>query len=356
MKCTSFSSKGTPPPTPPPAGDKMHFPFAFGERVQYPPLAKDDRRWREFLPIPKLFLYSCMLFLVLSIICTAALILFFKVFERNDVPVLPAIVVNYWTAAFCAFIFLPNHELFFNGSFFTQDWFLISAVLGALFFTIFSLVSISAIRIGISATSVPYKLGLVFPVIFAFAFYKEDFNWWKIAGIVIAFAAVILSSLKKDEGESKAKSKWIYFLPFIIFIGSGACDSLTQFANKKYLMHEGMEAFTFFIFVFAALAGTLAFIWQLAKGKVTLSTKSITGGIAMGIPNYLSFLLLLKALATLSWDSSVIFPLNNLGTVAIATIVSFVAFKEKISKVNTVGLLLAIISIIFIVLSNYLSG
>ena len=80
--------------------------------------------------------------------------------------------------------------------------------------------------------------------------------------------------------------------------------------------------------------------------------KSVVGGIALGIPNYLSFLFLLKALATLNWGSSVIFPVANLGTVAFATIVSFIVFKERISKINIAGLAFAAVAIILIMMSN----
>lgn len=293
-----------------------------------------------------------MVFLTLSFICSAILILLFKVFERNGIPVFQAIVFNYCAAATCGFIFLPDHHTVTSGAFFNQGWFPLSILLGAMFIGVFNLTSLTTINFGVSTASVASKLGLVFPVMFAFCLYNESFNAVKLAGIVFAFVAVVLSSIKEKPKTKTVVSTAMVILPYAVFIGNGACDSVTQYANKHFLMHEGIADFSMFIFVAAAIVGVTILLYSLAIGKSTLNSKSIIGGIALGIPNYLSFLFLLKALATLNWGSSVIFPVSNLGTVAVATLVSFVVFKEKISKVNMAGLAFAAIAIILIVLSS----
>ena len=294
-----------------------------------------------------------MLFLTLAFVCSAILILLFKVFERNGIPVFQAIVFNYCTAATCGFIFLPDHHHVLSGEFIAQGWLPLSIFLGMMFITVFNLTSITTISYGVSTASVASKLGLVFPVLFAFCLYNEGFNWIKLTGILAAFVAVILSSLKEKQAGPVINKSKLHLLPYIVFIGSGACDSLTQFANKRYLMNTGIEEFVMFIFVAAGVTGLTVFSFQLITGRTKLNPKSILGGIALGIPNYLAYLFTLKALVNLSWGSSVIFPIINLGTVAFATIAGFIAFKEKISGINFIGLVFAAISIILIVLSNF---
>ncbi|MDB5284109.1 MAG: family transporter, partial [Bacteroidota bacterium] len=183
--------------------------------------------------------------------------------------------------------------------------------------------------------------------------YHETFGWLKIAGILAAFVAVVFSSLKENEHPTTANKSKLHLLPYIVFIGSGACDSLTQFANKRYLMHQGIEEFALFIFTAAGITGITILIFQVVTGRTKINNKSIIGGIALGIPNYLTYIFTLKTLATLKWDSSVIFPVINLGTVAFASIAGFLAFKEKISFINFIGLMFAAVSIILIVLSNF---
>ena len=227
-----------------------------------------------------------------------------------------------------------------------------SMLLGAMFIMVFNLTSLTTINFGVSTASVAAKLGLVFPVIFAFFLYGESFNFIKLAGILFAFVAVVLSSIKEKQAGHATVKKVLLFLPYAVFIGNGACDSVTQFVNKRYLMHEGIAEFAMFIFVAAGIIGCTILLFSIISGKSEFNFKSLVGGVALGIPNYLSFLFLLKALATLNWGSSVIFPVSNLGTVAVATVVSFVAFKERISKVNLVGLAFAAVAIILIVLSS----
>lgn len=295
-----------------------------------------------------------MLFLVLSFVCAAILILLFKVFERRAVPVFQAIVFNYWTAAICGLIFFPDKQKLVSGAVVSEPWFPLSIFLGMMFIAVFNATSITALKFGVSTASVASKLGLVFPVILAFVMYNESLGWMKGVGILFAFAAVILSSIKEQTPGTEKLSLSHTLLPFLVFIGSGACDCLTQFANKRYLMNSGVEDFSFFLFLSAGATGTCVLVWQITTGRSSLHWKSIIGGIALGIPNYLSFIFILKALSALhTWGSSVVFPVTNLGTVAFASLVGYIAFKERISKINLFGLAFAAIAIIFIVLSNY---
>lgn len=301
-----------------------------------------------------------MIYLILSVICTAMLVLAFKIFNRRQIPVFQAIVFNYISATLCAFVFLPDKQAVLSGHIFAEPWVPFALFLGSMFIGVFNLTAITTGFYGVSTASVAMKLGLVFPVLLAFTVYGEPFDWMKLAGIVFAFAAVILCSVKEDgdpvdtDNQSDNTNKAAHhssfaILPVIVFIGSGACDSLTQLANKKYVSAEGMEGFSFFLFATTAVIGMAIFIYQLARGKAKFHSGSLAGGVLLGIANYFSFLFLLKALATVPWGSSVVFPVSNLGTVALATLAGIVFFKEKISKLNMLGLAFAAVSIGLIV-------
>jgi len=127
-----------------------------------------------------------MLFLILSFICSAILILLFKVFERNGVPIFQAIVFNYCTAATCGFIFcltiarLPA-ALFEPG--------LVSrfCCIGGYVYNGFQFNQLNCCQFGVSTASVASKLGLVFPVLLAFGIYHESFDAMKLVGILLGF-------------------------------------------------------------------------------------------------------------------------------------------------------------------------
>ena len=290
-----------------------------------------------------------MIYLLLSILCTTGLILMFKIFEQRNIPVFQAIVYNYLSATICALIFLPDKSQLLTGAVFSSAWLPLSLVLGSMFIFVFNLTSRATVRYGVSTASVAMKLGLIFPVLLAFTIYGENFNWLKLLGIVFAFAAVILSSLKEEAVKHKSS---FALLPMLVFFGSGACDSFTQYANKKYLSNSGMEEFSLFLFVAAACFGSAVFVFQLITKRTSFNVNSLIGGTVLGVINYFSFVFLLKALANINWGSSVVFPVSNLGTVAVATLAGIVLFKEKISKVNMLGLTFAFISITLIILSS----
>lgn len=296
-----------------------------------------------------------MVALVLTIILSAALVLLFKFFGRNNIPVFQAIVFNYWTAALCGYLFLPDKTAVHNLSIFSEAWMPVCLLLGSMFITVFTLTGITAKYFDSSVASVAMKLGLVFPVLLAFTFYGEAFSWWKMLGIILAFVAVILSSLSENKSGPSADKKGSHiYLPIIVFFGSGACDVLTQYATKKHLADTGQEGFAMFIFVAAGTAGTLVFLYQLLSGKTKFDYKCLIGGIVLGIANYFSYLFMLQALVEINWGSSVLFPAINLGVVAAVTLGGILFFRERISRTNAIGLGFAAASILVILLSSVL--
>jgi uncharacterized membrane protein len=77
-----------------------------------------------------------------------------------------------------------------------------------------------------------------------------------------------------------------------------------------------------------------------------LNKKAILWGVLLGIPNYFSMYFLVKTLGV--FPASYIFPINNIGIVALSTIIALLAFKEQLNKKNILGLGLAIIAILLI--------
>ncbi|MES2622195.1 MAG: EamA family transporter [Bacteroidota bacterium] len=290
-----------------------------------------------------------MIYLILSVLCVASFTLLFKLFERYHIHTFQAIVFNYWIAAACGLFFIPAYSF---SEIITSRWLLFAVALGASFICVFTLVSQTVKNFSVSAATVSMKLGLVFPVIFAFLIYEEGYNNLKLIGIAIAFVAVILATYRK-QGEHHHHTKLQYLLPFIVFVGSGLCDAGVQYANKELLSDIDLAPFVTANFFSAAIIGTFVLTYQFIRKKAVLEWKNVLGGVAVGVPNYFSFLFMLKALENMSWGSSVIFPVSNLSTIAISTVAAFILFKERVSTINLTGLAFAGASIILIIISNY---
>jgi drug/metabolite transporter (DMT)-like permease len=284
-----------------------------------------------------------VIFLILSILTTSSLFIIFKLFDRYQINTFQAIVFNYITASLIGFLFSGNSPAIIA----SQSWSYLAILLGLLFITIFNLLGLTARKLGVSVSSVANKMSLVIPVMVAVIFYSEALNLNKIIGIITALLAVYLTSRKTEK--SIIKDKFLYFLPILLFVGSGILDALIKHAQRNYLSTGSLEFFIACVFLFAAIAGSIGLIILLIRKKVVFQTKNIIAGVVLGIPNYFSIFYFIKSLQLI--PATVVFPLNNIGIVAVCALSGAVFFKEKFSKANIIGIALSILSILIITLA-----
>lgn len=287
-----------------------------------------------------------MFYLLLSILSSTSLVLIFKLFGKWKVSISQAIVFNYFTAAIMGFAFdgmqTPLAELPH------KPWFYSVFVFGFMFIVMFNILGISTQKVGITIATVAFKMCMVIPVIAAVFLYNDRMNFLKLTGIILACTAVVLASVKTDR--QNVEKKYL-FLPVILFFGSGFLDTYFKY-NEKYCIEEGdANLFCSFAFLIAAVSGLVYMIITVVSGKSTFDKKSIRAGILLGIPNYGSLYFLFKALRTDGLESSVVFPLNNMGIVAAGALGAFFIFREKLSLINWAGIFLAVISIAMIAYS-----
>jgi drug/metabolite transporter (DMT)-like permease len=296
-----------------------------------------------------------MIWLTLSILSSATLILIFKVFEKFKVDTFPAIVVNYLV---CVIVGLPLIQSFEVNTSHGSGWIGLAVLLGMLFISLFFLIGTTAQKMGVSVATVSMKLGYVMPIILAFTIYNETITEIKIIGIVLTLLAVVLTSIKKNKKDAFEKP-YMAFLPAIIFVGSGICDSIVQYTEKVYFKSGGFEMFSTLIFSTAFLIGvSIALVRDFKNGTSSFSPKNIMAGIVLGIPNYFSIYFLFKALNVERFESSVVFPINNIGIVLASTLLSVLFFKEKLTLLNLIGFVFAIISIVLMspIITEYIQN
>lgn len=288
-----------------------------------------------------------MIWLLLCIASSTLIFVVFKLFTKYNINNLQAIVVNYFVAFTVGY--LSSDFDFSIVDIGTKPWYTGTIVLGFLFITLFQLMALVSQRFGVSAVSIAVKMSLVIPVLAAVIFYDEEMTWLKITGILCALAAVYFATYKPE----KVKGKITYiFLPIILFIGSGFLDALINFIQAKSVPPAEHAYFASSTFLTAGIFGIIFITYQILRRRVSIHWKNILGGIALGIPNYGSIYFLLKALEIDSLESSVIFPINNVGIVALSVIVGRLFFKEHLSKTNKAGIALALIAILLIALKT----
>ncbi|SDI20484.1 EamA family transporter [Winogradskyella thalassocola] len=283
-----------------------------------------------------------MIYLILSILSSTGIFVLFKLYDKYKVNTLQAIVVNYITACTVG-LFYYNGEVVFSEI--TQaKWFYAALGLGFLFIAIFNVMALTAQKNGLSVASVASKMSVIIPIVFGIYVYNESIGTQKIIGIILALFAVYLTSLKVKEDKVVTHS---IYLPILLFLGSGIIDtSINHFAPD-----DNIPLFSATIFAVSAIIGFIILSLKSVKQKNNFDLKSIPFGIALGIVNYYSIYFLLKALRVDGFESSSIFTINNVIIVAVSTLIGLLLFKERISKKNWIGILIAIVSIILVTLT-----
>ncbi|AEH02818.1 EamA family transporter [Lacinutrix sp. 5H-3-7-4] len=287
-----------------------------------------------------------MIYLLLSIIASTLIFVIFNLLGKFKINTLQAIIINYF-AAFTTGI-LSSNETFVVKEIIHKEWFLGAVFLGFLFISIFNVMALTAQRNGLSVASVASKMSVVIPIVFGLYVYNETSNFQKTTGIILALIAVYLTSVKARTGTIKIKNLW---LPILLFIGSGVIDTTIKYLENSYVSSDGIPLFSATIFAIAGIIGVLILTVKAIQGKFKFDSRSIFGGLILGVVNYYSIYLILKALDYKGIESSTIFTVNNVAIVMLSTLVGLLFFKEKLSLKNWVGILVAILSILLVTLA-----
>lgn len=290
-----------------------------------------------------------MIYLLLSILSSTVIFVVFRLYKKYGVNTLQAIIVNYFIACIVGFFgYIESVDDLVRIP--SESWFLGTVFLGAMFITVFNLAAITTQRSGLSVVSVATKMSVAIPVFFGIFIYNESLGFLKVTGIILALAAVYLSSTKTKKGISIKKENLIF--PLLVFVGSGIIDTTINYLENFYVSETDVGLFSSSIFGIAGIIGITILIGQAVLGKLKITWKNIAGGIALGIPNYFSIYFLVMALRSPGFENSVIFTLNHVGIVLASTILGIVLFKEVLLKKNWIGIALAVISIILVASSQ----
>ncbi|MGK7390854.1 MAG: hypothetical protein ACNS60_10895 [Candidatus Cyclobacteriaceae bacterium M2_1C_046] len=287
-----------------------------------------------------------MFYLILCILCNAAIFITFKFFGRKKIPLLPAIVINYWVCVVTGGFFAGNDVAvqFSEG---WESWMYFAVALGFIFLATFYLMAYVTHKFSVSVGSISAKISLVIPVLFSLLVLQTqliDYNWLNYLGMVGALGAIVFSSIKDRKLETGDISWGELGLPFLLFFMNGLIDTSINLVSNRYLSEADERIFPIGIFLVAAVVGAFILIIK----KVTLSKKVIIGGLILGVINYFSVFTLVRSLSVHNDDGAFVYPVLNLGIIIVASIFSLLYFKERFSRLNWIGFALAIISLILL--------
>jgi drug/metabolite transporter (DMT)-like permease len=291
-----------------------------------------------------------MIYLFGSIIFSSYLTLSFKVLQKLNINTLQAIVFNYITCVITGSVI--NGAFPINKQNMAMPWFVWALLMGTMFIVILNIIGATTQKLGVAVASVANKLSLVIPFVFSIYLYNETGTALKIAGIVVALAAVVLTCYpsQKNNGGDKKVNQLLFILPVVLFIASGLLDTVIVYVKNSFFINptDNFNDFLITAFSVAASIGLLILIFQFVTGKQQFSVKAVVAGIIIGVPNYFSIWCLGRVISNYKGNSSAIIPVNNMGIVLFSAVVAWLLFKEKLSAINWAGIILAIAAIALI--------
>lgn len=287
-----------------------------------------------------------MLYLVLSIAFSSFIFVIFKLYARYSIQTLYAIIVNYFVAFLVGLLVSPSTGMSFK-EIVQKPWLPSALALGVLFIAVFNLMALTSQKMGVSVASVATKMSFVIAVAAGVILYNDHLSTLNVLGIVLAIAAVYLTSLKDSKASLGPKSA---ILPFLVFLGSGIIDTSIKWFQETAVPPQEFALFSAFTFFSAGLSGLLFVLIKPTESIFNFTWRNVLGGIALGVPNFFSIYYLMAALENSEWDSATIFTINNVAIVLLSTVLGIILFHEKLSAKNWSGLALALISILLMVI------
>lgn len=281
-----------------------------------------------------------MSYLVLAISASVLVSIFLKMARSRGIDVTQAILINYITAIIlCIYLLKPSFDvsqIMANGAF-------IFVALGVLLPSVFIIMAKAVQMVGIAKSDVAQRLALFLPILASFTIFGEDLTLAKGAGLILAFSSLIALTYKPVHHTDVKVSDTTDFKRAAailggVWLGYGVIDILF-----KQMAKLG-NAFPDTLFVSFVLAFVLLFIY-LVMNRTKWQPKSLASGVLLGALNFANILFYIKAHQVYKDDPTLVFAGMNIGVICLGAVVGLVIFREKISKINGLGILLGVLAV-----------
>lgn len=287
-----------------------------------------------------------MHYLLFSVLSALLLNILFKQFAKHQINIFQAIVINYFICFATGSAFLG--EMPVSTEFVSKTWFPSTIILGFLFLGGFYCSAMTVKHFGIAIASVIQRMTLLISVPFAIVFLSEPIGLSKGTGLFLALVAVICTNVPSRKyaktAEMQHQSSLAWFFPIAVFLCGGTIECLLQYHQTHTIANEReMAVFSIYSFSMAGCIGVCCLLGQLLLRKTQLAWRNVVAGLILGAPNYFDIFFLLQSFSVI--DKSIALPAKNIGVLAIAALLGFFFFRERLSPLNWIGILAATVAI-----------
>lgn len=292
------------------------------------------------------------LFLALSLFCGAAKAYTSKKMSNTTENFGDAMAVSIVRMLFCTVIGAMLTAIGGNVKFFAVNSEIITvAALSGISTSLFIVTWLLAVKTNpYMRVEVFLMLSVAIPMFCGKIFYNENVRLNQIIG----FAILVIATLIMSSAEKNKKGNLI--LNFGILAVCGIANGVTEFTQKMFVYSNKsdipLSLFNFYTYVFSAAFLFIVYVIYQRKNKIpALHTKKLLSGniiyvIIVAVGYFASVYFLTKA-ATLI-DSAELYPLNRGASLIIASLMSSMLLKEKLSVKSVAGIVISFVGLLII--------
>lgn len=243
--------------------------------------------------------------------------------------------------SFSAMMFFVGSAIVIKGG---LDWnlgVLPYSIAFAVSYALSSIFSLTAISCGsLSLTSLIIQYSLLLPTAYGLFFLNDNISVGLIPGIILLLISLML--INKKDGGIIFSFKWIISV-FVAFLGNGMCSVFQKMQQVEFKGAYKDEFMIIALLIVCVISGLLCIVNE--RREISRYAKSgLHWGVLCGIMNGMVnlFVMILSGLMPVS----LMFPLISSGGIVTTYIVSKFIYNENLNRVQFVGFILGIGSII----------
>lgn len=200
-----------------------------------------------------------------------------------------------------------------------------------------------AIKTGpLSLTTLFSSCSLLIPTMYGIIFLKDPISPTLYIGIAALLVSLFLTNVKKNEN-LKFRPSWIVFV-LLAFVSNGMCSTIQKMQQLKF---DGAYKNEFMIIALVCVSAVLFAAGFSKKGEKTQMLKPcLKYGILKGVGN--GFMNYLVMVVSAMLPGLVLYPCISAGGIVFTYLFSVFVYKEKLSRMQTIGYVLGIFSIVFL--------
>ena len=279
-----------------------------------------------------------MLYLALAVASSAAMALVLKCFREQQGNRYGILLGNYLTCVIISFLMLPDKSQLGTGSWIT----LACGIGGGVFFVLALVCMQSSIRAnGAGLTAAFARLGLVVALGLSILLFRERPTALQLVGAGLTLVAILL--LRTDGGGEGQRRTGKGFGLLLLTLGAGGCADAMAKVFDAYGNRAEDRLYFFWLFVTAVLLCTALLLGEKKRTGKGVLFKEFAAGVLVGVPNYFSSYLLLRAIQVI--PATVVYPSYSTATILLVMALSALLFRERLTKRQWPGVLLILIAL-----------